>query len=351
HESARKDLSQRTRTVERLMEFSQAIQGAGRAEQVFATLAHALRTELGLAGLVVLAHEPQSVPAMQVRASWPDDLVKPECPVTEMDTALCPCLRQSLPRCFRADGSPVRCAVEQSLKLGPAHPAFCIPFNIGQKSQVLVHMLLPTSATWTDETKQLAQTYVNAAHSALISLHMLAEAEMQSMTDPLTALYNRRSMDDLLQREVALAERHSHPLSVVMIDMDKFKEINDAHGHAAGDYMLKAFADCVRITLRRTDLAFRIGGDEFLIALPQTPVSQAQQVVRKLRQAFAAVDFTDAIAHLDKQPTLSIGLAERCKASGILTLQQLLGAADAALYEAKSANRNCVKVYQSPKAA
>src|SRR6516225_280179 len=106
------------------------------------------------------------------------------------------------------------------------------------------------------------------------------------MTDPLTGLYNRRSLDSLLQREVALAERHHTALSLVMIDMDKFKQVNDTHGHAAGDHMLKAFADCVRITLRKTDLAFRYGGDEFVIALPQTPLAQAQQVVQKLRQAF-----------------------------------------------------------------
>src|SRR5437764_11588614 len=126
-----------------------------------------------------------------------------------------------------------------------------------------------------------------------------------------------------MQREVALAERHAHPLSVVMIDMDKFKEINDAHGHAAGDYLLKAFADCVRMTLRRTDLAFRYGGDEFLIALPQTPLAMAQQVVQKIRQAFASVDFSDAIANLEHQPTLSIGVAERSKASNLLTLSAM----------------------------
>jgi diguanylate cyclase (GGDEF)-like protein len=136
-----------------------------------------------------------------------------------------------------------------------------------------------------------------------------------------------------------------------MIDMDKFKEINDAHGHAAGDYLLKAFADCVRITLRRTDLAFRFGGDEFLIALPQTPLTMAQQVVQKLRQAFAAVDFSDAITNLEHQPTLSIGVAERSKPLNLLTLPALISAADAALYDAKSANRNCVRVYQAPKAA
>src|SRR5439155_23316229 len=111
-------------------------------------------------------------------------------------------------------------------------------------------------------------------------------------------MYNRQAMRQLLRRQVAHAERHGHALSLVMIDMDKFKEINDAHGHAAGDYLLKSFAECVRITLRRTDLAFRYGGDEFIIALPQTPLAMAQQVVQKIRQAFAAIDFSDAIANL-----------------------------------------------------
>src|SRR5206468_10965536 len=118
-------------------------------------------------------------------------------------------------------------------------------------------------------------------------------------------------------------ERHGHPLALVMIDMDKFKQINDDHGHAAGDHMLKSFADCVRITLRKTDLAFRYGGDEFVIALPQTAVPQAIQVVQKLRQAFGAVDFSDAISHLGQQPTLSVGLAERSPNGNILTLASL----------------------------
>jgi PleD family two-component response regulator len=127
-------------------------------------------------------------------------------------------------------------------------------------------MLLPPGSTWTEELRQLAQTYVNTASSSLITLNHLAEAEKQSLTDGLTGLYNRRSLDQLMAREVALAERHGVALTLVMIDMDKFKEINDEHGHAAGDHMLRAFADCVRITLRKTDLAFRYGGDEFVIA-------------------------------------------------------------------------------------
>ncbi len=344
-------LAARTRTVDRLLEFSQSIQAAGKPEQVYATLTHFLQTDLQLAGLAMLAVEPDSVPATVVRASYPLDLLQPERPIGDMDCALCPCLRQHLPRHFRADGSPVRCTIDSSVKLGSDHPAYCIPFTLGGKIQAVVHMLLAPGRDWDEELKQLAQTYVNTAQSSLISLHLLAEAEKTSMTDGLTGLYNRRSLESLMQREVALAERHSHPLSLVMIDMDRFKEVNDNHGHAAGDHMLRSFADCVRMTLRRTDLAFRYGGDEFVIALPQTSVAQAQQVVAKLRQAFGSVDFSDAIAKLDHQPTLSIGVVERCAENNVLTLASLLTAADQALYEAKNDNRNCTKVYQPIKAA
>jgi diguanylate cyclase (GGDEF)-like protein len=351
HDESKNILAARTRTVDRLLEFSQNIQGAGKAEQIFATLSHFLQAELSLAGLTVLTVEPDTNPPTQVRVCHPPDLMLADHPVGEMETSLCPCLRQHLPRHFRADGSPVRCSVESSLRLGSGHPAYCVPFTVGGKIQAVVHMLMPVGIEWTEESKQLAQTYVNTTQSALISLHLLAEAEKQSMTDSLTGLYNRRSLDSLLQREVALAERHHTSLSLVMIDMDKFKEVNDTYGHAAGDHMLKTFADCVRITLRRTDLAFRYGGDEFVIALPQTVLAQAQQVVNKLRQAFSAVDFTSAIAKLEHQPTLSIGVAERSAEHNVLTLPSLLTAADQALYDAKSSNRNCVKVYTPGKAA
>jgi diguanylate cyclase (GGDEF)-like protein len=105
------------------------------------------------------------------------------------------------------------------------------------------------------------------------------------------------------------------------------------------------------MTLRKTDLAFRYGGDEFVIALPQTPAEQARDVVQKLRRAFSAVDFTDAVTHLQRPPTLSIGLAERSKPLNILTLPALLSAADQALYDAKNASRNCVRLFQPAQAA
>lgn len=338
------------RTVDRLLEFSQTIAGAGKPEQVYVTLCHFLRSELSLSGVAILCHDVDALPATQVKASIPEDLLCGSGAVGDMDAHVCPCLRQSQPRHFPPDGSPVRCAIDGCLKDPQAKPAYCIPFTVGHKLQLVIHMLLPQWQSWSEERRQLAQTYVNTAQSSLTSLHLLAEAEQQSMTDALTGLYNRRSMDQLLQREMALAERHNRPLTVFMVDMDLFKQVNDAHGHAAGDHLLKAFADCVRMTLRKTDLAFRFGGDEFVVALPTTPMAQAQQVVQKLRQAFATVDFSSAIAHLEQQPTLSIGIAERSAAQNVLTLPALLAAADQALYDAKHANRNCVRTY-TPQAA
>ena len=342
-------LQDRERTVNRLLTFSQTIQGAGRADQVFDTLADSLHRELNLTGAIILAHDRDAIPATAVKAAVPNTLIGPNSAASEMEAALCPCLRQNLPRSFSPGGTSVRCALDGCLSLPATHAAHCIPFHLGRLTH-MVHMLLPVGERWDLHRCQLAQTYVNSAHAALSTLHLLSEAEKQSMTDPLTGLYNRRSLESLLQREVALAERHGHPLSIVMLDMDHFKIINDTHGHAAGDHLLKSLAECIGITLRKTDLAFRFGGDEFVIALPQTPLNLAEQVVQKLRQAFLAVDFSDAIAHLDHNPTLSIGVAERSKAHNVMTLPQLLGAADQALYTAKNANRNCIRIYP-PQAA
>ncbi len=351
HDQAQAVLASRSHSVDRILEFSQTIQGAGQSDQVYVALSHFLERELGLRGLMILTHEAEAIPPIQIKVTQPQDILATEHPIVEMEAALCPCLRQNLCKEFTPGNSPIRCAVDHSINLSADHPAYCIPFHIGRKTQGVVHMLLPVSEKWTEARTNLAETYVHSAVSALISLHHIEEAERQSLTDSLTGLYNRHSMERLLQREVALAERHGHEMSLAMIDMDEFKQINDAHGHAAGDHLLRTFADCVRMTLRKTDLAFRFGGDEFLVALPQTTLPQAQQVVQKLRQAFAAADFSHAITRLDRQPTLSIGVAERSKITNVLTLPNLLTAADAALYEAKSANRNCVRIYQPPKAA
>src|SRR5450432_3187623 len=149
HRDSQKNLSHRSISVDRLLDFSQTIQGAGKPDQIFATLNHFLRNELSLSGLAILTSEAETVPAVQLRSAWPEDLVSSS--LADMDSVLCPCLRQNLPRHFRSEGSPVRCSIDSALKFPPSHPAFCIPFTIGRKTQAVVHMLLPPGDDWSEE--------------------------------------------------------------------------------------------------------------------------------------------------------------------------------------------------------
>jgi diguanylate cyclase (GGDEF)-like protein len=336
-EQAREALERRSRTVDRLLEFSQIIQGVGRVQHVYSTLAHFLRTELQLVAVGIIEQgDGDDQPATLV-ARWPEDSAPRG---GEFDCSACPCFRQSLPRCFNDTACPVRCGVEGWLGIPASLPAFCVPIVVANRRRAVVHLARDAALPWDEESRQLAQTFVNAAAASIVVLDLLEDAQRKSMTDGLTGLYNRRSMDQLLVREAALAERHGQPLSLVAIDLDHFKPINDRHGHAAGDFLLKTFADCIRSTLRRTDLAFRPGGDEFVIALPQTSYPQAMQVVAKLKAAFAAADFSQAIANLERRPTLSAGIATLDRGAGIATLPHLLEAADQAMYRAKQSSRD-----------
>jgi diguanylate cyclase (GGDEF)-like protein len=100
--------------------------------------------------------------------------------------------------------------------------------------------------------------------------------------DPLTGLYNRRLMDERVAEEIARSRRHSRPLSALSLDLDDFKQINDSFGHAAGDLILKRFAETLRTSVRDSDVAGRMGGDEFLVLLPECPVGRAKAILSRI---------------------------------------------------------------------
>ena len=152
-----------------------------------------------------------------------------------------------------------------------------------------------------------------------------------AQTDSLTGLYNRRALTEQLTRASARARRHEEPLSVLMIDLDRFKQTNDTFGHAAGDQVLCTVADCLRDVLRIDDVYGRWGGDEFLVALPVTGAQGAQVTAARLREAAAAVDLA-GIGLRDGVP-LSIGVATGTHTTPIELIRQ----ADLALYREKAA--------------
>lgn len=156
-------------------------------------------------------------------------------------------------------------------------------------------------------------------------------------TDPLTGALNRRGFDELMERELARAQRHAHPLALALIDLDDFHQTNDQHGHAGGDAVLRHLVDICHLLLRNTDAVARIGGDEFVLLLPETPgadgMSTLQRLQRSLAQRPLQVEGARVPVHF------SAGLVQWQNGE---TADSLLRRADAALYAAKRVGKNRV---------
>lgn len=155
-----------------------------------------------------------------------------------------------------------------------------------------------------------------------------------SLTDPLTGLFNRRALMDKLNEECALLARYDTEVSFALIDIDRFKEYNDAHGHPAGDELLEAVARLIQGKSRTTDLVARYGGDEFAVIFRNTGIEGAQRLAERIRNAIE-----DHIWPLGGV-TVSIGIATG--STGMSTPDELIEAADRALYRSKQAGRNRV---------
>ncbi len=214
-------------------------------------------------------------------------------------------------------------------------------FNLmARELEGFVHQLEEKVASRTrelDEKNRLLEKEVQERSRAQEELRRLAAS------DPLTGLLNRRRFHELAAAEEARAARYGHPLSVVLIDLDHFKLVNDTHGHQAGDEVLKEFARRCRRIARRTDVLARYGGEEFLVLLPETSCREAASVAERIRSTVAQEPFSVCEKLLNV--TCSLGVAGTDTVDRGL-VDQLIVRADKALYEAKAAGRNQVKVWQ-----
>lgn len=174
---------------------------------------------------------------------------------------------------------------------------------------------------------------------ALASLNLRETLRTQSIRDPLTGLFNRRYLEETLERELPRMIRKKASLGVMMADVDHFKRLNDTFGHEAGDAVLRELAQIFRKQLRAEDIACRYGGEEFTLILPEAQIEKVRDRAEQLRQAVEAAEF-----HFHGQSfgpvTVSIGIASYPKHGA--TGETLLRAADRALYRAKEEGRNRV---------
>ncbi|MCS6810193.1 MAG: diguanylate cyclase [Tepidimonas sp.] len=166
------------------------------------------------------------------------------------------------------------------------------------------------------------------------------ELQRIAVTDALTGIANRRSILQQLDDELRRLRRHGRPLSVLSLDLDYFKQVNDRYGHAVGDAMLQHVVRTVQQQLRATDSFGRIGGEEFLVLLPETGAEEAQKVAFKLREAVARSPLT---VHEGTPLAMTVSIGGLTATEAEWDAARLLALADAALYEAKRAGRDCVR--------
>lgn len=166
-----------------------------------------------------------------------------------------------------------------------------------------------------------------------------------SISDPLTGLLNARALSERLAAECARARRYGEPLSLLFIDVDGLKELNDSLGHSAGDVALCAVASAVRCCSRASDIASRWGGDEFAVVAPNTDAASGEHMAERIRSlaAQAPAELADAAV------TVSVGVATWAVGTGDCRPDGLKARADEALYQAKRAGRNCVRARTQPR--
>ncbi len=197
--------------------------------------------------------------------------------------------------------------------------------HAGSRIQIGGHTIL--KFVWADELDAMYQL-------------RLAEGALQ---DPLTGLYNRRHLDERLASELAAADRHGRALSLLMIDIDHFKAVNDAHGHLAGDEALKMVAFVLRGAVRKEDVLARYGGEEFVVIARETALEGARALAERIRRAVERSHCTWQGDRLGV--TVSVGVTASAKITGYVpgrTDRALVETADRALYAAKAQGRNCV---------
>ncbi|WP_024871665.1 GGDEF domain-containing protein [Tolumonas lignilytica] len=203
----------------------------------------------------------------------------------------------------------------------------------------IIALLLAAIATWVYRINRRLTREIEARQAAEEQLRHLSE------TDPLTGLANRRVFDQYLQQEFQRFLRYHHPFSVVMVDIDWFKRINDSYGHPAGDHVLNEFAWRLRDHIRQTDFLARIGGEEFAILMPETYPLEAKKRTEHLQRIIAERPFQLPEVQNPLGITASFGIS--CVTENDLNAEASLGRADHALYKAKNSGRNKVELFNA----
>jgi diguanylate cyclase (GGDEF)-like protein len=319
--------------------FSEAVTECTSESEVYDHILHALRDRFQPRQVIIFKLRAEEDFLEAVASLNPLPVEVQNWPVIEGKNS---CKAVRMGRAFRVNDVTVEPLCPGKFALPSAGSYFCGPLIAGGIIIGAVRLEAP-AGFWTPERESLLESYLGTSASVLSNLQLLQTMREQANIDPLTGLYNRRFCKDYARKLMAMARRKDTPLGFIMLDLDHFKNINDAYGHEVGDRVLKQFAKTVTQSMRETNLTARLGGEEFVILLPDTGAKACRVVAERIRNAVARMSMPQV---KDKQLppiTVSLGIAVYPEHGG--SLEEMLQTSDRALYESKRAGRNRTTVY------
>lgn len=333
-----------------VMEIVHEIVGEGSTTAIYRVLARRLARALGISRCSVILASPGDSMAMVAVAH--DDVALQDFAIRLEDyPEVSDALESGRPVLVEDAGSDPRLLAVARMRHGVAQlrSAVVLPFTLDRwRTGVLFLRTRQGERALTQEDLEFAEPVLRAAVGAVRRSHVLESTradnqrlEALATTDPLTRLLNRRALHERLAAEVQRADRYGAILTLMMIDIDHFKQVNDTHGHLIGDAVLAQLAGILQGSLRTVDIAARYGGEEFMAILPETPLDSGVVIAERVRERMEEHDF-QGLHGLPLQLTVSIGIAAY-PSTGVHSTDDLIARADAALYRAKADGRNVVR--------
>ena len=328
------ELTQRSTRATSLAKMAELLQSCSDLKDIFAVVAGmAPKIFPELRGAVLMLNSSRDL--LEVGASWSDC----QLPAASFAPGDCWALRIGHAHIVATGDSTAECR-----HVLPAHGAYaCLPLMSQGGAIGVVHFQIIDTGALSEAVMLMANMFAEQVGLSVANLRLREALRDQSIRDPLTGLYNRRYLEETLDREIRRAVRSEHLLGVLMLDLDHFKKFNDTYGHDAGDTVLRETGAFLSRCVRAEDIVCRFGGEEFVIILPladiQTTQARAERIRSKLREL--------TILHQGKavgMVSVSVGVAELPQHG--MTPKALLEAADAALYVAKREGRDRVVVAQ-----
>jgi diguanylate cyclase (GGDEF)-like protein/PAS domain S-box-containing protein len=327
------ELTQRSQRATMLAKMGELLQSCISREEVFAVaLGHAPKIFPAGPGAVMMLDSARSL--AEVTGSWSECLI----PAAVFEPAACWALRTGHPHLVLAGDSTAPCAHAAGAK----NTYLCIPILAQGETLGIVHFQATDENPSLDPSElSFKTTFAGQVGLSIANIKLREALRTQSIRDALTGLYNRRYLEETLDREVRRAARAAQSLGLLMIDLDHFKKFNDTYGHDAGDAILRETGQFLAKGIRAEDFVCRFGGEEFVVILPTGSLEVSQARGERLRAKMREMNITHQGTSLG-MVTISVGVAAFPQHG--MSPKELMAAADAALYEAKRRGRDQVVV-------